>query len=159
MRITRSTLHKIAKDTVSQRVKTDHNVMAALLVGSVLFDDPFIGHTTDIDIVFICFNEPDTARQIIKLTNEVSLDLYFVEGTAFEPPRKLRTDPLLGYVMYELAAALRNAAFLRVHTGHRPRGVRRHRQCAGTRAQTQRTRPRAVDGADSRRQLTPGGCA
>ena len=40
------------------------------------------------------------ARQIVKLTNEVSLDLYFVEGTAFEPPRKLRTDPLLGYVMY-----------------------------------------------------------
>jgi predicted nucleotidyltransferase len=101
MRITRSTLHKIAKDTVAQRVKTDHNVMAALLVGSALFDDPFIGHTTDIDIVFICFNEPDAARQIIKLTNEVSLDLYFVEGTLFEPPRKLRTDPLLGYVMYD----------------------------------------------------------
>lgn len=101
MRITRSTLHKIAKDTVAQRVKTDHNVMAALLVGSALFEDPFIGHTTDVDIVFICFNEPDTARQIIKLTNEVSLDLYFVESTAFEPPRKLRTDPLLGYVMYD----------------------------------------------------------
>ena len=57
MRITRSTLHKIAKDTVAQRVKTDHNVMAALLVGSTLFEDPFIGHTTDIDIVFVCFND------------------------------------------------------------------------------------------------------
>ncbi len=101
MRITRSTLHKIARDTVAQRVKTDHNVMAALLVGSTLFEDPFIGHTTDIDIVFVCFNEPDAARQIVKLTNEVSLDLYFVESTLFEPPRKLRTDPLLGYVMYD----------------------------------------------------------
>lgn len=101
MRITRSTLHKIAKDTVAQRVKTDHNVMAALLVGSTLFEDPFIGHTTDIDIVFVCFNEPDAARQIVKLTNEVSLDLYFVESTFFEPPRKLRTEPLLGYVMYD----------------------------------------------------------
>ena len=101
MRITRSTLHKIAKDTVAQRVKTDHNVMAALLVGSALFEDPFVGHATDIDIVFVCFNEPDAARQIVKLTNEVSLDLYFVESTAFEPPRKLRTDPLLGYVMYD----------------------------------------------------------
>jgi predicted nucleotidyltransferase len=101
MRITRSTLHKIAKDTVAQRVKTDHNVMAALLVGSALFEDPFIGHTTDIDIVFVCFNEPEAARQIVKLTNEVSLDLYFVESTLFEPPRQLRTDPLLGYVMYD----------------------------------------------------------
>ena len=101
MRITRSTLHKIAKDTVAQRVKTDHNVMAALLVGSTLFEDPFIGQTTDIDIVFVCFNEADAARQIVKLTNEVSLDLYFVESTAFEPARKLRTDPLLGYVMYD----------------------------------------------------------
>ena len=101
MRITRSTLHKIAKDTVAQRVKTDRNVMAALLVGSTLTEDPFIGHATDIDIVFVCFNEPETARQIVKLTNEISLDLYFVESTAFEPPRKLRTDPLLGYVMYD----------------------------------------------------------
>jgi hypothetical protein len=100
MRITRSTLHKIAKDTVAQRVKTDHNVMAALLVGSTLFEDPFIGHTTDIDIVFVCFNEPDTARQIVKLTNEVSLDLYFVES-ASSSRLKLRTDPLLGYVMYD----------------------------------------------------------
>ena len=101
MRITRSTLHKIAKDTVTQRVKTDSSIMAALLVGSTLAEDPFIGHTTDIDIVFVCINEPETARQIVKLTNEISLDLYFVESTAFEPPRKLRTDPLLGYVMYD----------------------------------------------------------
>jgi predicted nucleotidyltransferase len=101
MRITRSTLHKIAKDTVAQRVKTDRNLMAALLVGSTLTEDPFIGHATDIDIVFICFNEPEIARQIVKLTNEITLDLYFVESTAFEPPRKLRTDPSLGYVMYD----------------------------------------------------------
>lgn len=101
MRITRSTLHKIAKDTVTQRVKTDRNVMAALLTGSTLAEDPFIGHATDIDIVFICFNEPEAARQIVKLTNEITLDLYFVESTAFEPPRKLRTDPSLGYVMYD----------------------------------------------------------
>jgi predicted nucleotidyltransferase len=101
MRITLSTLHKIARDTVAQRVKSDHNVMAALLVGSLLTEDPFIGHATDIDIVFICFNEPETARQIVKLTNEITLDLYFVESTAFDPPRKLRTDPSLGYVMYD----------------------------------------------------------
>jgi predicted nucleotidyltransferase len=101
MRITRSTLHKIAKDTVAQRVKSDSSVMAALLVGSALSEDPFIGHTTDIDIVFVCINEPETARQIVKLTNEISLDLYFIESTAFEPARKLRTDPLLGYMMYD----------------------------------------------------------
>jgi hypothetical protein len=101
MRITRSTLHKIAKDTVAQRVKTDSSIMAALLVGSTLAEDPFIGNSTDIDIVFVCINEPAAARQIVKLTNEISLDLYFIESTAFEPARKLRTDPLLGYVMYD----------------------------------------------------------
>jgi hypothetical protein len=101
MRITRSTLHKIARDTVAQRVKTDNSIMAALLVGSTLAVDPFIGQTTDIDIVFVCINEPETARQIVKLTNEISLDLNFVESIAFEPARKLRTDPLLGYVMYD----------------------------------------------------------
>jgi len=101
MRITRSTLQKIAKDTVAQRVKTDRNLMAALLVGSTLMEDPFLGHATDIDIVFVCFNEPESARQIVKLTNEITLDLYFVENAAFEPPRKLRTDSLLGHVMYD----------------------------------------------------------
>jgi len=101
MRITRSTLQKIAKDTVAQRVKTDRNVMAALLVGSTLSEDPFLGHATDIDIVYVCFNEPEVARQIVKLTNEITLDLYFVESAAFDPPRKLRTDPFLGYVIYD----------------------------------------------------------
>jgi hypothetical protein len=70
-------------------------------VGSTLKEDPFIGHATDIDIVFVCFNKPEAARQIVKLTNEITLDLYFVESTAFDPPRKLRTDPSLGYVMYD----------------------------------------------------------
>ena len=159
MRITRSTLHKIAKDTVAQRVKTDHNVMAALLVGSTLFEDPFIGHTTDIDIVFVCFNEPDAARQIVKLTNEVSLDLYFVESALFEPPRKLRTDPLLGYVMYNSLPLFETQHFFEYTQAIVRAGFDDTANVLARARKHSLPRPRIVDGTDPRRKFPPGGRA
>jgi hypothetical protein len=100
MRITRDTLLKLARDTVRQRVSSDHNLIAAYLVGSTLANDPFLGGATDVDIVFLCIQPPLLARQVVRQSPEVHLDLYYLESTSFEPPRKLRTDPLLGYIIY-----------------------------------------------------------
>jgi hypothetical protein len=100
MRITRDTLLKLARDTVKQRVAADHNLIAAYLVGSTLTDDPFLGGSADVDIIFLCIRPPAAAREIVRVSPEVHLDLYYYVSTDFEPPRKLRTDPLLGYVIY-----------------------------------------------------------
>src|SRR5512135_2881932 len=101
MRITRDTLLKLARDTVKQRVAADHNLIAAYLVGSALTDDPFLGGSADVDIIFLCIRPPAVVREIVRVSPDVHLDLYYFASTDFEPPRKLRTDPLLGYVIYD----------------------------------------------------------
>ena len=53
MRITRETLLKIAKDTVTQQVRSRHDLVSVFLIGSLLTDDPLLGGTTDIDLIFI----------------------------------------------------------------------------------------------------------
>jgi hypothetical protein len=101
MRITRELLLKLAKDTVQQRVKTDRSLVAALLTGSTLKDDPFLGGTTDIDLVYVVNMAPPTPREIVRLSNEVHLDISYHELMEFEPARKLRRDSSLGYLLYD----------------------------------------------------------
>jgi hypothetical protein len=101
MRITRDLLIKLAKETVQQRIKTDRNLVAAILVGSTLSENPFLGGTTDIDLVYVCINAMPNQREIVKLSNEVHLDIVYRETTDFEPARKLRNDPHLGYMIYD----------------------------------------------------------
>jgi len=112
MRTTRDTLVKLARDTVKQRVSTDHNLIAAYMVGSTLTDDPFLGGAADVDIVFLCIQHPAVAREIVRLSPDVHLDMYYWESTALEPPRKLRTDPLLGYIIYAPAVLYDTRHFL-----------------------------------------------
>lgn len=101
MRITRDLLVKLAKETVEQRTRSDRNITAAFLLGSVpTLDDPFIGGTTDIDILFLCAEEPATPRQVVRLNNEVTLDLMFASQSDYEPPRKQRSHPWRGYDLY-----------------------------------------------------------
>jgi hypothetical protein len=112
MRTTRDTLIKLARDTVKQRVGADHNLIAAYMVGSTLTADPFLGGAADVDIVFLCIHRPAVAREIVRLSADVHLDMYYWESTALEPPRKLRTDPLLGYVIYAPAVLYDTRHFL-----------------------------------------------
>jgi predicted nucleotidyltransferase len=100
LRTTRDTLVKLARDTVKERVSADRNLVAAYLVGSTLRDDPFLGGAADVDIVFLCIQPPLAQREILRLGSDFHLDMYFRGITDFEPPRKLRTDSLLGYVIY-----------------------------------------------------------
>lgn len=100
MRVTRDTLLKLARESVKDRVAADRNLIAAYLVGSTLKGDPFLGGAADVDIVFLCIQPPAVAREIVRLSPDVHLDLFFRPSTDFEPPRKLRADPLLGYIIH-----------------------------------------------------------
>ncbi len=53
MRITPEILQKLARDTVAQRTRSDRDVVAVYLQGSLLRDDPLLGGTADIDLFFI----------------------------------------------------------------------------------------------------------
>jgi hypothetical protein len=96
MRITRETLMKFANDAVAAQAKTDRNLLAACLVGSVLADDPMISGSADIDLILIHSTPPAKFREIQRLTDDVSLDLYHYDQAIFFQPRHLRLDPWLG---------------------------------------------------------------
>ncbi|MBE0697450.1 MAG: hypothetical protein IH586_11055 [Anaerolineaceae bacterium] len=101
MRLTRETLLKIARDAASQRVKVSRRIICIYLTGSVLDETPLLGGTTDIDLVVIHDSEPIEPREIVRLSDEVHLDISHYDQAIFHQPRHLRTDPWLGPFIYK----------------------------------------------------------
>ena len=100
MRITRQTLLRIAKDTVSRRKSVERDLLAVYLQGSLLEDDPVLGGTADIDLVFIYNSDPVRPREISRLTDEVHLDLEHQGRKLYRDGRNLRYHPRLGPAIY-----------------------------------------------------------
>jgi hypothetical protein len=71
--------------------------MAAYQCGSTISDDsPLLGGATDIDIVLIHTAEPPVAREILRLTDEVHLDISHHSQDLYRQGRQLRVHPWLG---------------------------------------------------------------
>jgi hypothetical protein len=102
MRVTRESLIRIAKETAQERAFNDRDVIAAYLTGSLVSEaDPMLGGTADIDLVLVHNSKPAIKREIVKLTPDFHLDIAHRARTDFKSPRQLRTDPMLGYEMYD----------------------------------------------------------
>jgi hypothetical protein len=97
MRMTYDLLHKYARDTIKSRKRREPDLHAAYLTGSLLGDDPFMGGAADIDLVLVHRFQIPTQREMVALTPEVSLDIRHRLKDEYEPHRKLRQDPWLGY--------------------------------------------------------------
>lgn len=100
MRVTRDSLLRIAKETVQERAYNDHDIIAAYLTGSLLTEEPMLGGTTDIDLVFVHRNKPMKGREFVKLTPDFHIDISRRAKDEFKAPRELRGDPWLGYEIY-----------------------------------------------------------
>jgi hypothetical protein len=96
MRITPELLLKIARNTVSQRTRTDRDIMAVYLHGSLLSEQPLLGGATDIDLFFIHNEPPDKRREIVRMTDDVHLDIAHHPRAQYRGTRELRLDPWLG---------------------------------------------------------------
>ncbi len=101
MRLTRETLIRLAKETAQKQALSDPGLVAAYLTGSLLTDDPFLGNTADIDIVFVHAGEPKVRREIIPLTAEVHLDISHNPRREYDKPKELRVHPWLGPELYD----------------------------------------------------------
>jgi hypothetical protein len=100
MRITRELLHRIAEDTVTEHIKQDNTIIAAYLHGTVMEgEDPVLGGAADIDLVFVHENY-DREREIIRMTEDVHLDIEHHSKAQYQPPKELRTRPWHGYAIY-----------------------------------------------------------
>jgi len=101
MRVTRQLLQKIAEDTVAQRLQTNRNLLAAYLTGSVSREmEPILGGTADIDLVFIHEYDPPASREIIRLTEDIHLDILHHTRQEYNQVRELRVHPQMGPVIY-----------------------------------------------------------
>lgn len=96
MRITHEALLKAARDFVSQRARTDRDLVAVYLVGSLLTDEPLLGGTVDIDLVFVENHQPYQFREVVRLTTEVTIDVAYYSETEYRQPRHLRLNPWVG---------------------------------------------------------------
>jgi hypothetical protein len=99
MRITNEILLKIANDTVARRAQEDHSLLAAYLHGSLLRESPLLGNTTDIDLFYIHNDEVSLEREIVRLTDEVTLDISHHSHRVYRQPRQLRRHPWLGPIL------------------------------------------------------------
>jgi hypothetical protein len=96
MRITPELLIRIARDTVNQRTRADRDVLAVYLHGSLLTQEPLLGGATDIDLFFIHSNGGQTPREIVRMTDDVHLDIAHHARSQYRQTRELRLDPWLG---------------------------------------------------------------
>ena len=100
MRINRNMLLKIAHDTVEKYVSTDRTILAIYLQGSLLGASPLIGNTADIDLFFIHTDEVAIEREIIRVSDEVHLDIAHHTHRLYRQPRELRVHSWLGPAVY-----------------------------------------------------------
>jgi hypothetical protein len=99
MRITRDTLLKIVRDTVTQRTRSDRGVTAVYLSGSLLEDEYLLGGTADIDLFFIHTDIPAAFREIVHLSDEVHLDIAHHQHRDYRQTRLLRVHPWMGHII------------------------------------------------------------
>jgi hypothetical protein len=100
MRITPEILHKLARDTVAQRTRSDRDIIAVFLHGSLLREEPLLGGTADIDLFFIHSEAPLFAREITRVNDDVHLDISHVARMDYRQARELRRHPWIGPTIY-----------------------------------------------------------
>jgi hypothetical protein len=101
MRITRDLLMKLARNTVAERVSQHRRLVCIYLTGSLLNEEPLIGGTTDIDLFIVHEDDPPVPREIVRLTDEIHLDIAHLSQAVYHQPRRLRLDPWLGSFVCE----------------------------------------------------------
>jgi hypothetical protein len=101
MRITREMLIRIAKETAQKRALSDPGLVAAYLTGSLRSENPFLGNSTDIDIVLVHAGQPKVRREILPLTPGIHLDIVHNPRSAYEKPKELRIHPWLGPELFD----------------------------------------------------------
>ena len=100
MRITRETLIELARHETEQRAAIG-DVISGYIIGSVARDEPVLGGTADIDLVLIHQGHPPQSREIVRLSDDVHLDIAHHPRELYSKPRELRVHPWLGPAMCE----------------------------------------------------------
>lgn len=96
MRITREQLLKVARNQVKQLAQNQERLVCVYLTGSLLDENPFLGGSTDIDLIMVHAGEPEVTREVLPFSDEVHFDIAHLPQALFSQPRHLRNDPWIG---------------------------------------------------------------
>ena len=101
MRVDHDTLMKITLELVEERTREDRNLVSVYLCGSLLEGEYLLGGATDVDLVFIHYDEVLKGREILPLTEDVHLDIAHHAQNLYRTPRSIRVHPWLGPTIKE----------------------------------------------------------
>lgn len=96
MRINREILLNLAHEHAARLADTDRSLICIYLTGSLLRDEPLLGGLTDIDLICVHDTLPDVPRQVVRITEEVHLDIAHLPQAIFSHARRLRTNAWIG---------------------------------------------------------------
>lgn len=96
MRITRDTLLKVAQDATKRQARSRPSLLAAYLTGSLLGEDFLLGGSTDVDLVFVYSMADIAGREIVRMTEDIHLDILHHDQKEYRDTRKLRVHPWMG---------------------------------------------------------------
>jgi len=97
MQMNSDSLLKFANDAVKKMTHRKFDIIGVYLRGSVsLAESPLLGGATDIDLVFIHNERPQISREILRLTDDVHLDVAHHDQKDYLDRRALRVDPWMG---------------------------------------------------------------
>lgn len=100
MRITQAQLIDLARAEVARRVEAN-GLTAAYLIGSIVHDQALLGGAADVDLVLVHHTEPLLAREVVRLSDDIHLDIAHHSRDRYAQPRLLRLDPWLGPAIYD----------------------------------------------------------
>jgi len=101
MRINRRSLIRVVHNTVAERTHADRNLISIYLCGSLLGENYSLGGTVDIDLFFLHADKVEQEREIVRLTDEVHLDIAHHDQADYRDPRRLRLHPWMGHTISE----------------------------------------------------------
>ena len=100
MQLTPEVLQQFAQTAVEKLVQViEHPRGIPVWIGCTN-GEPLIGGTTDVDVILIHTTEPQVKREILRLTEDVHLDIghHFQEN--YRQGRELRIDPWMGPTLF-----------------------------------------------------------
>ncbi len=102
MQMTSEILRRYAQIAIEKQTKADYTILAAYLTGSLVTEDePLLGGSGDIDLVFIHIGEPLVEREILPLNDDIHYDIAHHPQRDYLERLALRTHPWKGPIISE----------------------------------------------------------
>ncbi len=96
MRINREFIQKFILETVDRRTRSGSNVLAVFLCGSFLGENYALGGSADVDLFFVHLDPPELEHELLRMTDDIHLDIVHHCQQDYRDTRHLRVHPWLG---------------------------------------------------------------